>query len=227
VIKEVVSNISNIYNFVVVLTILGLVYGFGTHPAAYHTCGKKVPVIANDTYEAINGYRFYDSLFYFNPEYLARSFDFPVGIPDGENYYLASKFGNRNHLGEDWNGRGGGNTDLGDPVHAIANGVVTVAEDICCGWGNVVRVVHKLEGHPNFKYLESVYAHLDKINVVEGQLLSKGQNLGTIGTAHGTYVAHLHLELRDFIDMSMGPGYSSDWEGYLDPSAFIRNNRHF
>jgi len=37
----------------------------------------------------------------------------------------------------------------------------------------------------------------------------------------------LHLELRDFLDMTMGPGYSNDWEGYLDPSYFIRNNRQF
>lgn len=169
----------------------------------------------------------YDSIFYFHPEYLSYGFDYPVGKPDAENYYLASRFGYKNHLGEDWNGRGGGNTDLGDPVYVIGNGIVTVAEDICCGWGNVVRVVHKLNGHPEFKYLESVYAHLDKINVHKGQLLAKGQNLGTIGTAHGTYKAHLHLELRDFVDMSMGPGYSNDWQGYLDPSAFIRNNRHF
>lgn len=177
--------------------------------------------------EKANALYYYDSLFHFNPEYLTTGFDYPVGKPDAENYYLASRFGNRNHLGEDWNGRGGGNSDLGDPVYASANGVVTVTEDICCGWGNVVRVVHKLEGHNEFNYLETVYAHLDQITVKEGQLLAKGQQLGTIGTAHGTYVAHLHFELRDFIDMSMGPGYSDDWEGYLDPSPFIRENRHF
>lgn len=169
----------------------------------------------------------YDSIFYFNPGYLTSSFDFPVGKPNAENYYLASRFGNKNHLGEDWNGRGGGNTDLGDPVYAAGNGVVTVSEDICCGWGNVVRVVHKLEGHTEFDYLETIYAHLDKIYVSEGQLLLKGDQVGTIGTAHGTYTAHLHFELRDFVDMTMGPGYSNDWEGYLDPSAFIRNNRQF
>ena len=188
-----------------------------------HSCynlGKHIP--SDDM-----GYRYYDSLFYFNPEYLASSFDYPVGKPDAENYYLASRFGNNNHLGEDWNGRGGGNTDLGDPVYAAANGVVTVSEDICCGWGNVVRIVHKLEGHSEFGYLETVYAHLDKKYIGKDQLIRKGDLLGTIGTAHGAYKAHLHFELRDFLDMSMGPGYSNDWEGYLDPSAFIRNNRHF
>ena len=204
-----------------------LVFGFSIDPSANHSCGDYVPV-GNTLDEFVEkGFRYYDSLFYYNPEFLSHSFDFPVGKPDGENYYLASKFGYRNHLGEDWNGKGGGNSDLGDPVYAIGSGIVTVSEEICCGWGNVVRVVHKLEGHPEFQYLESVYAHLDQKYVEEGQLLTKGQMLGTIGTANGTYLAHLHLELRDFIDMTMGPGYSSDWEGYLDPSDFIRKNRHF
>lgn len=183
---------------------------------------KAVPVEENTYF-----YHKYDSIFYFNPGFVTSSFDYPVGKPNAENYYLASRFGNKNHLGEDWNGRGGGNTDLGDPVYAAGNGVVTVSEEICCGWGNVVRVVHKLEGHTEFDYLETVYAHLDKIYVSDGQLLLKGDQVGTIGTANGTYTAHLHFELRDFLDMNMGPGYSRDWEGYLDPSAFIRNNRQF
>ena len=86
---------------------------------------------------------------------------------------------------------------------------MTVSEDICCGWGNVVRVVHKLDGHSEFDYLETVYAHLDKIYVSEGQLLLKGDQVGTIGTAHGTYTAHLHFEMRDFLDMSICLLYTS------------------
>ena len=217
---------SVLYKFVIFTAFVVTIYGFSS-PSITLLSNQESSALAKSDMEVDNGFQYYDSLFYFNPEFLVRGFDYPVGKPDAKNYYLASKFGNNNHLGEDWNGRGGGNSDLGDPVYSIANGVVTVSEKICCGWGNVVRVVHKLEGHPKYKYLESVYAHLDAIYVEEGQLLSKGQNLGTIGTADGTYVAHLHLELRDFIDMNMGPGYSSDWEGYLDPSEFIRNNRQF
>jgi len=225
--KDFLTHMSIFHKIALAFLLFGGAFSFTNHHSALHTCGFKVP-IHNEISSCKSTILYnYDSIFYFNPGYLTYSFDFPVGKPNGKNYYLASRFGQRNHLGEDWNGKGGGNTDLGDPVYSIGNGLVTKAEEICCGWGNVVRVVHKLEGHPEFKYLESVYAHLDEINVVEGQLLTKGQNLGTIGTANGKYLAHLHLELRDFLDMSMGPGYSEDWEGYLDPSYFIRNNRHF
>jgi len=32
-------------------------------------------------------------------------FDMPVGAPNGKGYYIAQIFGNKDHLGEDWNGQ--------------------------------------------------------------------------------------------------------------------------
>ena len=66
----------------------------------------------------------------FKEEFLANSFDFPVGKPDGYGYYNAQKFGENNHLGDDWNGVGGGNTDYGDSIFSVANGQVIFAEDV-------------------------------------------------------------------------------------------------
>ena len=149
-------------------------------------------------------------------------FDFPVGKPDAEGYYDAQHFGENNHLGEDWNGNGGGNSDLGDPVFAIANGKLSFAEDVNGGWGNVVRIVHTL---PSGEQVESLYAHLDEIFVKENEEVKKGQKIGTIGTADGQYLAHLHFEIREKVGMPIGNGYSENRLGYVNPSKFIYRNR--
>ena len=148
-------------------------------------------------------------------------FDFPVGPPDGRGYYDAQPFGQDRHLGSDWNGVGGGNSDLGDPVHSIADGVVTAADDLGGGWGRVVRVVHRCGADRP----EALYAHLDQVAVAPGQAVTRGQVLGTIGTAGGRYPAHLHLELRDRPGLPVGSGYGAATGGYLDPTRFIRDHR--
>ncbi|NRA12655.1 MAG: M23 family metallopeptidase [Crocinitomicaceae bacterium] len=152
----------------------------------------------------------------------ADKFNFPIGPPDGKGYYNAQKFGRNNHLGDDWNGLKGGNSDLGDPVYAIANGYVNTAVDYRGGWGNVIRITHYL---PNGSTLESLYAHCDTVMVKEKTWVEIGDQIGTIGTAHGIYPAHLHLEIRDDADMPLGYGYDENNEGFLDPTEFIKNHR--
>ena len=67
---------------------------------------------------------------------LADGFDFPVGKPDGKGYYKSRglRLATPRHLGEDWNGNGGGNSDLGDPVYSIGLGLVTYADDARGRW---------------------------------------------------------------------------------------------
>lgn len=152
-------------------------------------------------------------------------FDFPVGPPNAKGYYNAQKFGENKHLGDDWNGKGGGNTDLGDPVFSVANGIVRFAKDNGQGWGNVIRVVHNVGTKSAPKLIESLYAHLDKMLVKEGDLLKRGQKIGTIGNANGAYWAHLHLEMRENVEMKIGGGYSADATGFLDPTKYILGHR--
>ena len=178
----------------------------------------------NDLFPTIPEKEF-NGFFQAYPEYISDGFDFPVGKPNAKGYYKAQYFGQNRHLGEDWNGVGGGNTDLGDPVYSISNGLVTFSRDVCCGWGKVIRIVHRLPDHPEYQYIEAVYAHMHNINVKAGDLIKRGQQIGTIGNANGRYNAHLHLEMRSFINMSLGPGYSDDLYGYVDPSQFILDNR--
>lgn len=159
-----------------------------------------------------------------NPNWISDGFDFPVGDGEAEGYYNAQGFMKNNHLGDDWNAVTGGNSDLGDPIYSISNGYVSKVADEGSGWGNVVRVVHY---HPNLKhpYVESVYAHCDTILVTEGQSVSRGDQIATIGNADGVYYAHLHLELRYAIGEDIGGGYSYDTTGFLNPTAFIKANR--
>lgn len=153
---------------------------------------------------------------------MVKGFDFPVGKPDAKGYYNAQKFGKNSHLGDDWNATTGGNTDLGDPIYAISNGYVSFAENIGGGWGNVIRVVHYINRK---EQVESLYAHCFKVDVKEGDYVQKGDLIGTIGNNDGQYLAHLHLELRSEVGLPIGGGYSSDTEGYLNPTAFIKDNR--
>jgi murein DD-endopeptidase MepM/ murein hydrolase activator NlpD len=152
----------------------------------------------------------------------AGSFGFPVGGGTAAGYYNAQPFGESFHLGDDWNGAGGGDTDLGDPVLAIADGRVRSARDHGGGWGSVVRVVHDIGAPGTPVLVESLYAHLDSIDVTAGDVVARGQRIGTIGDAGGRYAAHLHLEIRDRIDLPLGRGYGAGATGYLDPTAFIR-----
>ncbi len=157
---------------------------------------------------------------------LSDGFDFPVGSPNAEGYYNAQGFGGRNHhLGDDWNGLGGGNSDMGDSVYSVANGIVVFAWNIGSGWGNIVRVLHNTGSKDKPVHVESFYAHLKDIFVHPGQRIRRGQKIATIGNAEGVYLAHLHFEMRHRVNMPVGGGYGKDTSGYLRPSRFIMTHR--
>ncbi len=126
-------------------------------------------------------------------------------------------------MGDDWNGTGGGNTDLGDPIYSIANGYVVATEDHGPGWGNVIRIIHYQKDKN--KFVESLYAHCNEMVVKPNTWIKRGEKIGTIGNADGAYWAHLHLEIRTTIDMGLGGGYSEETTGYTDPTLFINANR--
>jgi murein DD-endopeptidase MepM/ murein hydrolase activator NlpD len=154
-------------------------------------------------------------------------FDLPVGSPDGEGYYVFRGFYPNSHMGEDWNGNGGGNTDLGDPVTATADGVVVYSQDYGRSWGNLVIVRHAVQapGGP-LQVVDSVYAHLDKRFVRLYQTVKRGQPVGTIGTAHGRYAAHLHFEIRK--NLRIGPyqrSFARDYTNYYSPRQYIGTRR--
>ena len=150
-----------------------------------------------------------------------------MGKPNAEGYYVFRGFWPNGHLGEDWNGNGGGNTDLGDPVFAIADGIVVYSNDYRRGWGNVVILRHAYrDASGQIKYIDSLYGHLDRRDVSLDQIVKRGQLLGTIGTAHGKYYAHLHFEIRKNIRIGMRrSSFPKDYSCYHSPRTFINKHR--
>jgi len=157
---------------------------------------------------------------------LADGFDIPVGKPNGDGYYKARGFRPNGHLGEDWNGIKGGNSDLGDPVYSTAHGLVVFARDVHLGWGNVLVIRHIFLEGGRLVTVDSLYGHLDRILVKEGQQVLRGQLVGTIGTGHGHYPAHLHFEIHKNIEMGVTrTGFRHDFTNYYDPTDFITRHR--
>ncbi|MCX6874157.1 MAG: M23 family metallopeptidase [Verrucomicrobia bacterium] len=159
----------------------------------------------------------------------AARFDPPLGSDHGGFTYNAQGFWEMNdgrggrHLGDDLNGIGGMNTDQGDPVFATADGLVVYAGEPSPGWGKVVVLAHRTA---ESTVLQSMYAHLERIEVVPGALVARGSRLGTVGTAHGNYPAHLHFEMRASDALSIGAGYAMQQLDRLDPSATVAALRH-
>ena len=157
---------------------------------------------------------------------LADGFDCPVGKDETKKYYKARGYRPNGHLGEDWNGAGGGDTDLGDPVHATAHGLVLFARDYHVGWGNVVIIRHAYMEGAEMKYVDSLYGHLHEIRVVENQQVARGELIGTIGNNRGMYDAHLHFEMRKDLRVGMyRSSFPRDFSVYWDPTSFIAAHR--
>jgi len=78
----------------------------------------------------------------------------------------------------------------GDPIKPIKNGKVDTVIYSTVGYGKHVIVDHGNE-------LKSLYAHLSKINVKEGQEITTDTVLGEMGATGRSFGDHLHLEVRD------------------------------
>ena len=76
----------------------------------------------------------------------------------------------------------------GQPVYATGDGVVVSATINFSGYGNVVIIDH------GFGY-KTRYAHLKEIKVIEGQVVIRGDKIGTLGSSGLSTGPHLHYEV--------------------------------
>jgi murein DD-endopeptidase MepM/ murein hydrolase activator NlpD len=157
---------------------------------------------------------------------IADRFDFPVGGPNAEGCQMSRGFNVRGHLGEDWVSAAGPGAIYRAPVHAVGNGVVSLARDFKRSWGNVIVIRHAFYEGGQLKYADSLYAHLDKISVAEGQPVSRGQEIGLVGNAHGLYHPHLHFEIhRNTTIGVVHTAATRSMANYEEPSTFITQHR--
>lgn len=115
----------------------------------------------------------------------------PIAHPVASRVRMTSPYGMRRHpvsgrtkmhTGLDWAAA------RGTPILSTGDGVVKKAGRMG-GYGNIVIIQHDFG-------LETYYAHLNSINVREGQRVSRGQKIGGMGTTGVSTGVHLHYEVR-------------------------------
>ena len=109
-------------------------------------------------------------------------FDWPV---DDARMTRGFFYGKRAHWGLDLANR------RGTPILSAGQGVVVYAGRGFRGYGKLVVVEHGDEW-------ATLYAHLDKILVKEGQQVLRGHKLGLMGRTGRASGVHLHFEVRRF-----------------------------
>jgi murein DD-endopeptidase MepM/ murein hydrolase activator NlpD len=88
----------------------------------------------------------------------------------------------RAHLGVDYA------APTGTPVRTVGDGVVEFAGSQN-GYGNVVQIRHTNDR-------STLYAHLSRVDVKQGQRVEQGQRVGAVGTTGWSTGPHLHFEFR-------------------------------
>jgi murein DD-endopeptidase MepM/ murein hydrolase activator NlpD len=88
----------------------------------------------------------------------------------------------RAHLGVDYA------APTGTPVRTVGDGFVEFAGQQN-GYGNVVQIKHNNER-------STLYAHLSRIDVKQGQRIEQGQRIGAVGSTGWSTGPHLHFEFR-------------------------------
>ena len=155
---------------------------------------------------------------------VADEFDTPLRPPDGAGAVISFPFQEAGHLGEDWT-TAKGDAALGEPVHSVADGWVSVAQDFENAWGKAVFICYRLPEGRWPPFVEVMFAQLNSIDIKPGQFVKRGQRIGTVGNANGTYQAHLHWEVRQTVGMGLGPGFQAGASGWLGPSEFLSAHR--
>ena len=78
--------------------------------------------------------------------------------------------------------------NIGTEIYATGDGVIERADDLAQGYGNHVVINH------GFGY-ETLYGHMSRIAVKEGQRVKRGDVIGYVGSTGMSTAPHLHYEV--------------------------------
>ncbi len=129
-------------------------------------------------------------------------------VPNLGNYKLDGTENSGSHTGIDIK------APKGTPVRSIANGIVYKVGEQTSGFGKYVSIAHVQIPDPKYAdkktTIYSNYAHLDRINVAEGEKITKGQVIGKVGDTGAATTAHLHFQI-DTADAPFHPYWPFQW----------------
>ena len=125
----------------------------------------------------------------------------PYNGPISSGYgYRTNPFGGHSgefHPGVDFKGQ------VGDEIYATGDGIVERC-DWYGGYGNAVLIKHSCG-------LETLFGHMTRVNVVQGQQVKAGDLIGFLGTTGRSTGPHVHYEIRKD-------------GGNIDPVPFLKIN---
>lgn len=157
-----------------------------------------------------------------SPHAATQAWRFPLKKRSTWGYRISQRYGDHGHVDR---GRYHTGTDVaapcGTPVVAVSNArVVQVRRKASGGYGKIVVLEHNHVAHGT---VYALYAHLREVGVEPGQVVERGQRLGTSGTTGRSTGCHLHFAMRT--KPGTGSGYTKSHprkHGWLDPAAVIK-----
>lgn len=166
--------------------------------------GESYDAVSESAYASESGITEIEATFTNDPNGTVQ-WPFAVGVHIGDGY--GSTYGRYSaHHGLDFN------PGTGAPIQAIADGVVTFAEDGEGDLGVHMMITHQINGQT----ITSVYAHMihGSMRFKVGDTVKVGQVIGNVGNTGYSTGPHLHFEIR------LG-GIDGTW---TDPLAWLRAN---
>lgn len=154
-----------------------------------------------------------------------------LSSPVGEGYVITSNFNDR----RDYSRLNPNRLQAHEGIDLAPSSNNYNPEIMSAGSGRVSRVGYDANGYGNYVVvdhsngLSTLYGHLDRVNVRQGQSVTQGFNLGILGSTGNSTGPHLHFGV---IDRNQGRG-NYIYPGSVNPSDYVNfgqvqnNNRRY